>query len=241
MLDIDDFKKVNDTYGHLAGDAVLRAAGETLKNTRRRNGITARCGGEEFAVLIPNASPEQTAQVAEKLLENIAAMVVPDVPGVTVSSGCTACGPGGARKHFSAVRMKRFTRPNGPAKTECAFNECIFWQNAMILPACGIRRNDMFTVSVMVTVHSEYREQYREAALRHANNTFTREEGCLGFAVHAHESDPDRFFLYESYRSRKDFEEVHKVAPYLAEFVKLTAPWTKTKEIAIWDKISPDQ
>lgn len=99
----------------------------------------------------------------------------------------------------------------------------------------------MLNVSVMVEVYPEFVEQYREAALRHANNSFTKEEGCLGFAVHVHENDPNRFFLYESYRSPKDFEEVHKVAPYLAEFGKLTATWTKSKEIVIWDKVSPEQ
>ena len=99
----------------------------------------------------------------------------------------------------------------------------------------------MLNISVMVEVHPEFVEQYAEAALRHANNSFTKEEGCLGFAVHKHETDPNRFFLYESYRSRKDFEEVHKVAPYLAEFGKLTTPWVKKKEIVVWDKISPEQ
>lgn len=99
----------------------------------------------------------------------------------------------------------------------------------------------MLAISVTVDVYPEFVEQFMEAALRHANNTYTKEEGCLGFAVHRHEKDPNRFFFYESYRSRKDFEEVHKVAPYLAEYGKLTAPWTKSKEILVWDKISPDQ
>lgn len=99
----------------------------------------------------------------------------------------------------------------------------------------------MLNISVMVEVYPEFLEQYREAVLRHANNTLTKEEGCLGFAVHVHESDPHRFFLYESYRSRKDFEEVHKVAPYLAEFGKLTGSWVKAKEILAWEHIPPVQ
>ncbi len=99
----------------------------------------------------------------------------------------------------------------------------------------------MLNLSVMVEVYPEYAEQFMEAALRHAGNTFAQEEGCLGFAVHRHEKDTNRFFFYESYRSRQDFEEVHKAAPYLAEYSALTAPWVKTKEILIWDKVSPDQ
>ncbi len=96
-------------------------------------------------------------------------------------------------------------------------------------------------VSVMAEVHPEFRERYREAILRHAANSLAREEGCLGFAVHTHESDPNRFFLYETYRSRKDFEEVHAVAPYLAEVDALTDPWVRKKELFLWDRISPDQ
>lgn len=99
----------------------------------------------------------------------------------------------------------------------------------------------MINISVMVEVYPEFLEQYREAVLRHANNTLTKEEGCLGFAVHVHENDPHRFFLYESYRSRKDVEEVHKVAPYLAEFGKLTGAWVKAKEILVWEHIPPMQ
>ena len=99
----------------------------------------------------------------------------------------------------------------------------------------------MLNVTVVAEVRPEFREQYKEAILRHAHNSFTREEGCLGFAVHCHESDPNRFFLYETYRSRKDFEDVHVVAPYLAEVNELTKPWVKTQELQIWEKISPEQ
>ncbi|SBV95437.1 Antibiotic biosynthesis monooxygenase [uncultured delta proteobacterium] len=99
----------------------------------------------------------------------------------------------------------------------------------------------MLAVSVLIEVYPEFIEQFMKAALRHANNTCAKEEGCLGFAVHRHENDPNRFFFYETYRSRKDFDDVHKVAPYLAEYNTLTAPWTKSKEILVWDGVSPDQ
>ncbi|MCC8194114.1 MAG: antibiotic biosynthesis monooxygenase [Deltaproteobacteria bacterium] len=99
----------------------------------------------------------------------------------------------------------------------------------------------MRNVSVMVEVHPEFAEKYLEAVLRHADNSLSKEEGCVGFAVHRHEKDPNRFFLYESYRSRKDFEEVHSVAPYLAEFNKLTASWVKAKDIQVWDHVPAKQ
>jgi len=97
----------------------------------------------------------------------------------------------------------------------------------------------MINISVMVEVYPEFLEQYRETVLRHANNSLTNEEGCLGFAVHVHENDPHRFFLYESYRSREDIENVHKVAPYMVEFGKTTATWTKSKEIIVWEQVPP--
>lgn len=89
ILDIDDFKKINDTYGHLAGDAVLRNMGALLKKSLRRNDIVARYGGEEFAVLIPHETVEQAARIADKIRLGVAAMVVPDVPRISVSIGCT--------------------------------------------------------------------------------------------------------------------------------------------------------
>lgn len=100
ILDIDDFKKINDTYGHLAGDDVLRNMGALLKKSLRRNDIVARYGGEEFAVLIPHETVEQAARIADKVRIGIAAMVVPDVPRITVSIGCTQYVPGETFEDF---------------------------------------------------------------------------------------------------------------------------------------------
>ena len=58
MLDIDDFKQVNDTHGHPAGDAVLRSIGRILKAESRGIDEPARYGGEEFVVALPETSPE---------------------------------------------------------------------------------------------------------------------------------------------------------------------------------------
>jgi diguanylate cyclase (GGDEF)-like protein len=101
ILDIDDFKQVNDTYGHPAGDAVLQAMSALLKNTLRSDDIVARYGGEEFAVLIPQQnSLEQTAKVAEKIRKSIAAMHAPNMPRITVSIGCTAYIAGESPEQF---------------------------------------------------------------------------------------------------------------------------------------------
>ena len=67
MLDIDHFKRVNDTYGHKAGDDVIRFLSRTLKNNIRKVDIAARYGGEEFVVLMHNTNVEGAARLAEKI------------------------------------------------------------------------------------------------------------------------------------------------------------------------------
>jgi len=71
ICDIDDFKKVNDTYGHPQGDAVLRALGRILAEESRGIDFPARYGGEEFVVVLPETSTEGAAEVAERIRERI--------------------------------------------------------------------------------------------------------------------------------------------------------------------------
>lgn len=100
ILDIDNFKKVNDTYGHLAGDKVLRALGDRLTASLRRNDIVARFGGEEFVVLVTHETRTQAVTIGEKLRESIAAMELEDLPAITVSVGCTSYIPGETADSF---------------------------------------------------------------------------------------------------------------------------------------------
>ena len=90
LIDIDKFKTVNDTFGHAAGDAVLRAIGPACRAALRTPDLLARYGGEEIAVLLPNTSLEQAAPVLERLRASIMAMLVPELKGrwvVTASIG----------------------------------------------------------------------------------------------------------------------------------------------------------
>jgi two-component system, cell cycle response regulator len=74
MIDIDDFKKFNDTYGHLAGDKVLAKTGEVIRNALREADTGYRYGGEEFAVILPETVGPGALQVAERIRKELAAM-----------------------------------------------------------------------------------------------------------------------------------------------------------------------
>jgi two-component system cell cycle response regulator len=94
MVDIDHFKKVNDTYGHAAGDIVLREVVTMMQNSIRPSDLIARMGGEEFIVIMPETPLALAEQVAERLRAKIANTPVKleahDPLPVTVSIGCTA-------------------------------------------------------------------------------------------------------------------------------------------------------
>ena len=91
ILDVDHFKKINDTFGHRAGDVVLKEIVARCRNILRRGQTIARFGGEEFALLLPDTSLDDTAKIAERLREAVAATpVVTDhhMVSVTISLGC---------------------------------------------------------------------------------------------------------------------------------------------------------
>jgi diguanylate cyclase (GGDEF)-like protein len=97
LLDLDHFKVVNDTLGHLAGDSALRAIGDALKRELRGYDAVARFGGEEFVVLLNDLNLEQAVVVAERILARVRGLVIsglaPDSAqlGLTASIGLAAC------------------------------------------------------------------------------------------------------------------------------------------------------
>ncbi len=87
LLDIDHFKRVNDTHGHDAGDAALRILANALREELRGVDTAARYGGEEFAIILPQAGPEGALVVAERLRSRIERTEVPGVGCITASIG----------------------------------------------------------------------------------------------------------------------------------------------------------
>ncbi len=93
MLDIDFFKKINDTYGHLTGDYVLKKMSQVIKDSIRREEIFARYGGEEFSIIMPEAPKKSAVTLAEKvrqLIEETIFSFEGHVVPVTISLGVSA-------------------------------------------------------------------------------------------------------------------------------------------------------
>jgi diguanylate cyclase (GGDEF)-like protein len=85
MIDIDDFKRINDDFGHLKGDEVIRIVGEVLRKTIRRSDKACRYGGEEFVILMPGTRSNEAFEVAERIRKNIKALVEEKLNGMKVS------------------------------------------------------------------------------------------------------------------------------------------------------------
>ena len=106
MLDIDRFKVINDTYGHLAGDQVLKELARSVENALRDYDRAGRFGGEEFSLLLPQTRAVDAFRIAERVRANIAGLsiIVPGATGgervhVTVSIGVAALDSGGKREY----------------------------------------------------------------------------------------------------------------------------------------------
>lgn len=94
IIDIDHFKRVNDTFGHQAGDAVLVKVSEEINASLRELDVCARYGGDEFMIVLPHTSVAMTFEIAERLRNRIEGMG-DEVRNVTLSVGVASC-PGNA-------------------------------------------------------------------------------------------------------------------------------------------------
>lgn len=107
MMDIDDFKNTNDTYGHIVGDHVLQQFAEILQNNTRKNDIITRWGGEEFAIILPKTHAKETLKIAErirKLVEENTFCSKEVTCRITVSVGIASI------KEGLKINIEQFTR-----------------------------------------------------------------------------------------------------------------------------------
>ncbi|MDN3923156.1 GGDEF domain-containing protein [Roseateles violae] len=126
-LDIDHFKNINDTYGHMAGDQVIQAVADALKQVVRPMDSVARVGGEEFAIILPNCATAFGATVAERVRERVSELRIEVSPGqvvvVTISVG-GAFAPQWVRSS-SLLWMERADRQLYRAKAEGRNRACL--------------------------------------------------------------------------------------------------------------------
>lgn len=85
FIDIDNFKKINDHYGHITGDLVLKTLVMSIKKTLRKNDLVFRFGGEEFVVLLPETDAEQAIEIAKRIREAVAKEQIEINPNQTLS------------------------------------------------------------------------------------------------------------------------------------------------------------
>ncbi len=104
LIDIDNFKAVNDTYGHLSGDRALKAIARSITNFVREYDLVGRFGGEEFALVLPHTDEQDARRVAERMRAHIAGMPIevsgktgPEIIRVTVSIGVAALSTSGSQ------------------------------------------------------------------------------------------------------------------------------------------------
>jgi diguanylate cyclase (GGDEF)-like protein len=107
MCDIDHFKRVNDAYGHPAGDAVLKEVAWRLKKTLRGYDTVGRYGGEEFILILPGLSMADAQNVSDRLRSMVGSKPVPlggEALGVTVSMGAVVLEPGTAAEAGALIK-----------------------------------------------------------------------------------------------------------------------------------------
>ncbi len=105
ILDVDYFKKVNDTYGHQAGDDVLKAIAQILRNRLRRSDMAARIGGEEFAVLLSETGITQAMEVADQIRDSVKEYMFSTGCGKNIRITCSVGVCGSDESEYSSTEL----------------------------------------------------------------------------------------------------------------------------------------
>ena len=166
FLDLDRFKSVNDTLGHAAGDALLRDVGGELQNAGRACDIVARIGGDEFAVVLEDTTPQAAEVVANRLLECVGRVVsrlnAPAQPGASI--GIALSGPGCQstdellRRADIAMYAVKTTGGAGASLYDSTMGQTRLDQNAMIDALQTALVRDQFVVYYQPIINLQTRQ-----------------------------------------------------------------------------------
>ncbi|MGB5158997.1 diguanylate cyclase [Desulfobacterium sp. N47] len=125
LMDIDNFKSVNDIYGHSQGDRVLAGLARMVKNCIRDSDIAFRYGGEEFIIILPETSIDNSLKVAGRIRQSLASLIFPvnlsDKITITLSIGATQYAPGEDQNDFiaRADQYMYYAKKNGKDRVIC--------------------------------------------------------------------------------------------------------------------------
>ena len=126
MIDIDNFKRINDTYGHVDGDRILKGVAAKIKEMVRANDFACRYGGEEFAVIFPDTPSEEAFPVGERMraaIEKSEFTIGDMVVGVTISGGIAQCAYERDPESFIAVADKAMYQSKAKGRNRITLGE----------------------------------------------------------------------------------------------------------------------
>jgi len=125
MLDVDDFKRINDSHGHRAGDEVLRHIASTLRAFARPGDTPARLGGDEFVVLLQDCAPIDAMHVAERVRLQLLEAARQATPGIefSVSIGIAATPRGGSVEDWLALADRALYHAKRQGKNNASYGE----------------------------------------------------------------------------------------------------------------------
>jgi len=137
IVDIDDFKKINDIHGHLAGDAVLQQIAEIIGGSIRQSDVLVRWGGEEFFVLLPETVLDGAALLAEKLRRRICSHAFGKTGRLTCSFGVAQWEPGiNEDEIIGHADTAMYLSKNTGKNRVCVFakGQCVPWIRSLMPP-----------------------------------------------------------------------------------------------------------
>lgn len=126
MTDLDNFKEINDSFGHLAGDRAIHGVAQVIVSNSRPGLLAARYGGDEFVIILPEIDAAKATVIAERLRQEVMNATIVDhhnnpLPGLTLSVGVAEAAPGCSRDQLlAAVDAALFRAKNGGRNRVCS-------------------------------------------------------------------------------------------------------------------------